>query len=294
MESILQRLQNGEILAADGGMATMLFERGCKPGDCPDAYNITHPEIVEEIARLYFEAGAEILQTNTFGSSTLKLAEYDLEDRIEEINEKAVAFVRKAVSGGAYISGSCGPTGKVLEPYGDASPEAVYASFEPQMRGLINGGVDLICVETMMCLREASLAIKAAKSISSDIPVMATMVFNKGPKGFYTLMGDDVAAAAAGLQEAGADIVGSNCNNGIEIMVEIGREYKKHTALPIIIQPNAGIPELRDLETHYPETPEFFAEHLGDMIDAGVSIIGGCCGTNPDHIRVIRQAIDSR
>jgi len=294
MKSILERIKNGEILVGDGAMGTMLFQRGLKPGDCPEAMNLTHPEVLEEIALLYVEAGAHIVQTNTFGGSPMKLSQYSLQDKTEEIIKKAVEAVRKVVGDKAYVSGSCGPSAKILKPYGDAEPEELYNGFLRQMQAFIEAGVDVICIETMTDLHEATLAIKAAKSASTQTPVMATMTFDETPRGFYTIMGTTIEKAAKGLKEAGADIIGSNCGNGIENMIKIAREFKKVTDLPILIQSNAGQPQIKGDEIFYDETPSFFAEKSKELIEIGVSIIGGCCGTTPEHIRAIRKVVDTQ
>jgi len=293
MKKLLERLKNGEILVADGAMGTMLMERGLKPGEPPESFNLTRLDVIEEIARLYLDAGADIIQTNTFGASPLKLALYSLEDKTEEINRNAVLAVKEVVGDHAYISASCGPSGRLLKPYGDTEPEAVYNSFERQMDALISAGVDIICIETTVDLTEATLVIKAAKTASPATPVMATMTFDPTPRGFYTVMGVTIEDAAKGLEEAGADIVGSNCGNGIENMVRIAREFREYSSLPLIIQSNAGIPEIRGNTTVYPEAPEFMAEKAKELVLSGVSIIGGCCGTTPDHIRAIRKMVES-
>lgn len=299
MKTILERLKGGEILVADGAMGTMLLEKGLQPGECPESLNLTKPEILEEIALLYFNAGATIIQTNTFGASPMKLSGYGLEEKTEEINRSAVRIVRKVVGNRAYISGSCGPSGMILKPYGDAEPDLLYRGFERQIKALVSAGVDIICVETMTDLHEALLAVKAAKTISPQTPVMATMTFEKTSRGFFTIMGVSINEAAHALQKAGANIIGSNCGNGMENMIEIAREFKKITlqlrsgqaSLPIVIQSNAGQPEIKDGLLSYPEAPEFFAEKTQELIDAGVAIIGGCCGTTPEYIRAIKKAI---
>ena len=292
MKSILDRIKNGEILVSDGAMGTMLFQRGLKPGEPPESVNLKNPEMLEEIALSYLDAGAVIIQTNTFGASPLKLSDYGLESKTEEINRIAVERVKKVVGNNAYISGSCGPSGKLLKPYGDTEPDNIYQSFKRQMKSLINVGVDLICIETMMDLNEAILALKAARPISKEIPIIATMTFNETPRGFFTIMGNDIKTVAEKLEKNGADIIGSNCGNGIENMIKIACEFKKHTSLPIIIQSNAGIPEMKEGKLIYSETPEFFGEKTKELIKAGVSIIGGCCGTTPEHIKVIRKIVD--
>ena len=293
MKPILERLKGGEVLVSDGAMGTMLFQRGLKPGECPELFNLTHPEIPEEIASMYFQAGADIVHTNTFGGSRLKLSNYQLEAKTKEINRKAVEAVKKAVDKKAYISASCGPSGEMLKPYGNVEKETVYNSFLEQISALIESGVDLICIETMTDLQEAVLAIKAAKSVSPLIPVMATMTFDKIPKGYYTIMGISIEKAVEGLTDSGADIIGSNCGHGIDNMIEIAKHIKKISDKPIMIQSNAGLPENKGSELVYPESPSYFAEKTVELIEAGVSIIGGCCGTTPEHISAIRKVVSS-
>ncbi|MCK4835404.1 MAG: homocysteine S-methyltransferase family protein, partial [Candidatus Aminicenantes bacterium] len=208
-----------------------------------------------------------------------------------EINRNAVRAVRDVIGQKAYISASCGPSGKILKPYGDIEPEALYDNFYRQLKVVIHEGVDIVCVETMTDIQEAVLAVRAARAISADIPVMATMTFDSTSKGFFTIMGVNIQQAINQLSDAGADIIGSNCGNGIEKMILIAREFSQHTELPLLIQSNAGLPELKSNVPVYPETPEFMAEKSKDLLAAGVSIIGGCCGTTPDHIRAIRTAL---
>jgi len=293
MASLIDRIKQGEILLADGAMGSLLMARGLAPGASPESFNLTSIEILEDIASLYLQAGAEIIHTNTFGGSPLKLASYSLEDKTEEINRNAVLAVRKAVGNNAYISASCGPSGQILKPYGNVEPDDLYDSFYRQLKALIDAGIDLICIETMTDINESLLALKAARSISSSIPVMATMTFDKLPRGFYTIMGVDVESAARELEKNGANIVGSNCGNGIENMILIAKEFKKVSQLPLLIQANAGIPELKGTVPVYPESPEFMAEKAKELITAGVSVIGGCCGTTPDHILALHSMIES-
>ena len=293
MKDLLERIKKGEILVADGAIGTMLMERGLDPGEPPESFNLKHPEVLEEIANLYLDAGADIIQTNTFGASPLRLSLYSLENKTEEINRNAVLAVRKAVENSAYISASCGPSGKLLRPYGDTEPEEVYSSYKRQIEILISADVDILCIETMTDLTEASLAIKAAKEVLPSTPIMASMTFDPTPKGFYTVMGVNIEMAASELEKAGADIIGSNCGNGIENMVRIASEFKQKSNLPLIIQSNAGLPEIKGDTTIYPETPEFMAEKAKELVSIGVSIIGGCCGTTPEHIRKIVETIRS-
>jgi 5-methyltetrahydrofolate--homocysteine methyltransferase len=287
MEPLLSALRRGTPLVGDGAIGTMLMDRGLEVGDCFEAFNIERPEALEEIADLYLEAGAEILTSNTFGGSPLKLRAYSLEGETERINRAGVELLRARAAGRAYVAGDVGPTGAILKPYGDADEVEVGAAFERQIEALAAAGADLIIIETMMDLREAALAVRAAKRVAPELPVLATMTFDQTPRGFYSVMGSSVQQAAAGLQEAGADAVGSNCGNGIEKMVAIAREFAKHSALPLVIQSNAGLPENRDGRVVYPETPESMAEGARALVRSGVALIGGCCGTTPEHIRAI-------
>ncbi len=292
MESFLQRLQNGEVLVSDGAMGTMLLQHGLPPGRCPELMNLERPEVVEDIARSYADAGADIVHTNTFGGSPLKLADYGLEEKCGELNRTAVAATRQGVGERVYISASFGPSGRILQPYGDTDLDTLRRSTERQMQALLDGGVDLVCVETMTDLQEATLAVETAKALSPQIPVIATMTFDPTPRGFFTVMGVSIGQAAEALEAAGADVIGSNCGNGMEKMVRIAGEFRKETALPVIIQSNAGQPEIRAGQVIYPETPEFFEGKVMELLAAGVAVIGGCCGTTPDYTRAIRRAVD--
>jgi 5-methyltetrahydrofolate--homocysteine methyltransferase len=292
MAVLLDRLSNGEVLVCDGAMGTLLMERGLRPGDCPERWNLDRPEVLSEIARCYAEAGADIVSTNTFGGSPLKLAQYGLESQTEKINACAVQAVRDAVGRNIMVAGSCGPSGRLLKPYGDTDPDEVYESFIRQICALLDEGVDAIIVETMTDLTEAVLAVKAARSLPKTVPVMATMTFDDTPRGFYTVMGATVEQAVKGLGEAGADLLGSNCGNGIDNMVRIAAEFRKHTSKPLLIQSNAGLPQIVDGRVIYAETPEFMAERVPALLDLKVNVIGGCCGTTPVHIAAIRQRVD--
>ena len=286
------RVEAGETLCGDAAWGTQLMARGLKPGDNFEALNLDRPEVLAEIAASYIEAGAELITTNTFGGSPLNLASHGLEEKTEDINRAAVKAIQTEVEGRALISGSVGPTGKILTPYGDTEPEVIAEGFRRQIGALIEAGADLICIETMMDLEEARLAVETARRRSPSVPIVATMTFNATPRGFFTTMGTTVEQACRILVDAGADLVGSNCGNGIDAMVDLAREFAAHTTVPIAIQSNAGIPEDRGGELHYPEGPEDMAVRVGELMDLGVAVIGGCCGTGPDHIRAIRTAID--
>jgi 5-methyltetrahydrofolate--homocysteine methyltransferase len=292
VKDLLDRLTAGETLCGDGAWGTQLMARGLRPGDSPEALNLSRPEVLAEVAGFYVEAGAQLITTNTFGGSSLNLETHGLADRTEEINHAAVEAIREVTNDRALISGSVGPTGKILTPYGDTEPAAVSAAFDRQIGALLDAGADLICIETMMDPEEARLAVAAARKRSPTIPVIATMTFNATPRGFFTTMGTTVEQACRVLVDAGADLVGSNCGNGIDAMVELARDFAGHATVPVVIQSNAGLPENLGDELVYPETPDYMAARVDQLMELGVAIIGGCCGTGPDHIRAFRHAID--
>ena len=292
MQKILDRIKKGEILLADGAMGTMLFERGLKPGNCPEIFNLNNIEVLKEIAQLYLDSGADIIQTNTFGASPLKLVSYKLENRTEEINRNAIIAVKSVVKDKAYISASLGPSGKLLEPYGEISKEKMYENFCTQLKTIIEEGVDIIFIETMSDINEAKIALQAAKDINNKITVSVSMVFDKTERGYFTFMGVGIQKAVDELIKAGADVIGSNCGYGIFEMVEIAKEFRKCTDFPLIIQSNAGIPKLENDKLIFPESPEFMAGYIKELIGLKCNIIGGCCGTTPKYTKIFRKVID--
>jgi 5-methyltetrahydrofolate--homocysteine methyltransferase len=223
----------------------------------------------------------------------MKLAEYGLDDKAEEINRAGVSIVKNVIADNAYVYGSCGPSGKILQPFGDGDPDEMQRGFERQIQAMVSAHVDVIFIETMTDLNEALLALKAAKTVAPGMAVVACMTYEATPKGFYTIMGNSLTDCAAGLEAAGADVIGSNCGNGLDKMIEIAIELKKVAQVPLVIQSNAGLPHNQDGHLVYPETPDIFADKVSDLIDAGVSIVGGCCGTTPETIKAMRQTLDS-
>lgn len=291
MRDIRARIAAGDVIVGDGGWGTMLIARGLKPGVPPESWNLERPAAVEEIARLYVDAGADFVTTNTFGGSPARLRAYGLEDRAAAINRAAVEAARRGAGDRAYVAASVGPSGQVLKPYGNADPDDLAASFASQIVALAGAGADLFVIETMTDLTEARLAVTAARREAPGLPIIATMTFDRTRRGFFTVMGVSIAQAVAGLTDAGADIVGSNCGNGVAAMLAIAREMRTHTAAPLAIQANAGLPASRGGELVYPESPEFFATWAPALVEAGVGVIGGCCGTTPDHVRALRDAV---
>jgi 5-methyltetrahydrofolate--homocysteine methyltransferase len=293
MRGLRDRLDAGDVLVGDGAWGTMLMARGLRPGDAPEAFTLAHPDVIEAVAHLYVEAGADLVTTNTFGGSPLRLRSFGLDEHAEAINRAAVEVLRRAVGGRALVSASIGPSGHLLEPYGGVTAADAAASFARQARALAGAGVDVFCVETMTDVEEARLAVEAARAAAPGVPIIATMTFERTRRGFFTIMGVSVARAAEVLTAAGADVIGSNCGNGIDEMVDLARAFREVTRAPLAIQANAGRPVSRDGTLVYPETPEQFAAAVPALLEAGVRIVGGCCGTTPAHVRAIRAAVDA-
>jgi 5-methyltetrahydrofolate--homocysteine methyltransferase len=291
--TILDRLAKGDVLISDGATGSYLQQHGLEDGD-PEEWNATHPEVVQSMAKAYFEAGSDMVLTNTFGGTALRQAHYGFQDRIPEFNQLAAKHARSQAPEGHFVVGSVGPTGVVIDdPLSDdpVSDEQVYEAFKEQIIALAQGGVDAINIETMIDVREAKLAIKAVKD-HTDLIISSTMFFDKGPRGFFTMMGTRPEDAVNELHEAGADIVGANCGNGIDVMVELARELRAATNRYLLIHSNAGIPAMIGGKIIYPETPDYMSERFKVMVEeVGINIIGGCCGTTPDHIRLLSKVI---
>ena len=288
--TIIERLARGDVLISDGATGTYLQARGLEPGGCPEELNAGRPELVRGMAAAYFEAGSDMVLTNSFGGNRFMLKKYGYGDRVWELNRLAAEHARSAAPPGGYVVGSVGPSGEFLEPLGEVTETEMLEAFVEQVTALEAGGADAVVVETMTALEEATLALRAVKE-NTNLTAMATMVFDKGPRGFFTMMGVTPARAAAELASAGADVVGSNCGNGIEGMLAVAQEMRRATDGHMLIHSNAGLPELRNGEVVYPEGPDWMAERFQALVEAGVSIVGGCCGTTPDHIRALSSRL---
>ena len=288
--SILDRLAQGDLLITDGGTGTYLQAHGLEPGACSEELNISLPEVVKGMARDYFDAGSDLVLTNSFGANRFMLAKYGYRDRVGELNRMAAQHARSQAPPGHFVVGSIGPTGEFLEPLGEVGEAEMLDAFVEQVTALEEGGADAVVIETMSAVEEVVLAVKAAKE-NTNLAVMATMVFDKGPRGFFTMMGVTPERAVKELLEAGVDVTGTNCGNGIDVMIELTREMRQSTGGYLMVQSNAGIPRLQEGEIVYPETPEFMAERFKILAEIGVNIIGGCCGTGPDHIRALAAAL---
>ena len=285
--TLLERLSQGDFLISDGATGTYLQQHGLEPGGCPEEFNATHPEVVRGMAKAYFDAGSELVLTNSFGGSSFMQKKYGFGDRVSEFDRLAAEHARSQAPAGCYVLGSVGPTGEFLEPLGEVSESEMYDAFVEQITALEEGGADGVVIETMTAVEESAVAIKAARE-NTGLTVIATMTFDKGPRGFFTMMGVTPERGVKELQDAGADIVGANCGNGIDVMVELARELRSATDGYLLIHSNAGIPAIKGGQIVYPETPAYMAERFETLVrDVGVNIVGGCCGTEPDHIRAL-------
>ncbi|OQY00980.1 MAG: methionine synthase [Bacteroidetes bacterium 4572_117] len=293
MKKLLDKLKEGQVLLSDGAWGTMLFEKGLTAGECPELWNITNRDKVFEIAQSYIKAGADIIETNSFGSSGIKLELFDLADRAEEINIKAAEISRDAAGNDHYVFGSIGPSGKILM-MGDVTEEQLYKTFSRQSAALEKGGADAIIIETITALDEAMIAIRAAKE-NTGLPVVCTFTFDKTVNNdFRTMMGVSPTEMTENLINSGVDIIGTNCGNGFDGMLEIVKEIRQTNAtIPLMVQANAGLPQLINGQSVFPESPDEMAAKLPLLIDLGVNTIGGCCGTTPKHIAKFAEVINN-
>ena len=295
---VLDRVRSGELLVFDGGYGTMLFAAGLLNGACPELWNDTHADVVAGIHKGYFDAGSDIVETNTFGGTRLKLDEYQIGDRTRELNVKGAQVARKVAPGQGYVAGSIGPTSRLPLDYAlDAgvTDEEYEATFREQAEGLAEGGVDLFAVETMMFPQEATAAVRACKAVA-DLPVMATMFFQYEElhDRDRTMWGETAADVAKSLLGAGADIVGMNCGRGPDRAITIIREMRAVTDAPLIAYPNAGLPVTTGDSVTYELGPEEMARDYPALLDVGCNIVGACCGSNPEHIRLISEVVRNR
>jgi len=287
-EEIKKQLDKKPLLI-DGAMGTMLQKYGLKQGECSEEWNISHPQVVQNIHQEYIKAGADIILTNTFGANRIKLSNFGIENDTLKINELAVNIAKEAINKERslekriFIAASIGPTGKILEPYGDLKVSEVYKNYKEQAVILEKAGVELIILETFYDLEEIKAALKAVKE-NTNLMVIASMTFDKNLK---TIYGVDPEREVMVLEGEGADGVGANCGAGPEVLYKVLKIMKEVSQTYLIVEPNAGIPEFVNGKVVYPASPKVMADYTEKFIKLGLNLIGGCCGTTPLHIKAM-------
>jgi len=284
--SPVERLAAGETLIADGAMGTLLIAKGLEPGASPEEWNAVHPQQVADVHRAYIAAGSQIVLTNTFGGSRIRLARAGLADRMEEFNRAAAALALEAAAGRAYVAGDIGPCGEMMEPMGSLTYAEAVENFQQQARALAGSGVDLLWVETMMDLNEARAAVEGAKQ-AADLPVFCSMSFGPGGR---TIMGTTAAQALDALRSLGPAAFGANCGEGLEVMDAV-LDQLPDPGIPLIAKPNAGLPRMAGDKAVYDVGPEEFAVRIAALVERGAHVVGACCGSRPEFIAAIAQAI---
>jgi len=295
MKKLLHEVLMQRRLVCDGAMGTQLMLAGLANGDCGEAWNLSHPERVLTIQSNYVAAGADCLITNTFGGSRLMLKRHGHVDDLKTINQAGARIAREAFGDRpGFVLGDLGPLGAILEPYGDLPHADAHAAYEEQARALVEGGVDAIIIETQTSLEELGVAIDAAKTAGAP-SIIASLAYDlSADKTFYvTMMGVMPEQAAAFVQERGANIVALNCGTGMDMAgaAMVAKQYRSGCKLPVMVQPNAGLPVLENMKAVYKQLPADMALGVPSALDAGANIIGSCCGSTPDHTRAIRQVV---
>jgi len=283
---------DSKIILFDGGMGSEIFKRGIRPGKLPDTLNIENSDVIYEIHKAYYDAGADMCQSNTFGASYLNLQIYKLENQIEEINTRALDIIKKACPPNHLVVADIGPSGEFRPPVGKATPDQWVSSFTKQAN-ILEDGVDLWHIETMSDIEEMVAAIEAIKSISKK-PIISSMTYKQTKRGFFTIMGDSLKKCVQIQENANVDVIGANCTLGSDEMVHLIKELKNLTDRPISAKPNAGQPRIdSNNRAHYDQPIKDFVSDIREIIQLGAKVVGGCCGTSPDTIREIRKVIDS-
>jgi len=291
MHELIERLVKDGVVVTDGAWGTQLQQRGLKPGQSPESMNISAPHVVEEVPSLYVQAGSRIVLTNTFGCNRYVQDKMGMAEKVSEMNRAGVEISKRAARDNACVFASMGPTGKLLLMKQVRESDLVEA-FEEQAMAINDAGADAIVVETMMDIKEALIAIAAAKQ--TRLPVVGCMVFDAGKNKDRTMMGDTPEQVVEQFEKADVDVIGTNCGQGIEGFIPICKRMRAATDLPLWMKPNAGIPKMVDGEMVYTTTPEEFTAYVPALIEAGASFIGGCCGSDPDFIRAIRDKVNNQ
>jgi methionine synthase I (cobalamin-dependent) len=292
VNAFAERLRRRETTLLDGGLGSLLIARGLAGGEAPESWVLSRPDDVRRAHGDYVGAGSDAVHTATFGANAIRLARYSLADRCEELNAEAVRLARE--SGARFVLADVGPTGEYLPPVGTGDRRSWKEAFVRQGRALAAAVPDAFHVETMTDLREALIALEALKENAPSLPAMVSLTFEKKKRGFFTIMGDALAGALRSLAEAGADAVGANCTLASADMRLLAEEARAAVDLPLVIQPNAGAPEMQSGTVFYSQAPEAFAEEMAQVASLGVELVGGCCGTDPRFIRALGDLLDSK
>ncbi len=293
MKDTILDLIKKRTVVLDGGMGTELMKHGFSQGECPEKWNIEKPDVIKSIHQSYFEAGSDAVLTNSFGGSKLKLSSYGLEDLCYELNRQAGLLANEVKPDGKFVAGSMGPTGKFLEPQGEYKEEAFEDAYGVQANGLSDGQVDFILIETQYDLKEALCALRAVRK-NASCPVFVTMTFETYPRGFFTMMGNSVSQCVQSLIEENVPVLGANCTLDSEDMAELIKSMRASTSLPLIAQANAGKATMSSQgDVSYSQGIENYVKYVSQILNNGANIIGGCCGTDPEYIRGIKQILTS-
>jgi len=288
MHNLIESLIESGPVVTDGSWGTQMHKRGLESGECPDSWNLSHPDQVLEVARQYVDAGSRIILTNTFGASRLSLDKYKLGDRAEEINTAGVEISKNAAGERACVFASIGPSGKMLITQ-ETTEDELQSCFEEQADAQARAGADGIIIETMIDIGEARIAAIAAKQ--TGLPVIVSMVYDSGENKDHTMMGNTPEDVVEAITKIGVDGIGANCGQGIEAFLPICKRLRQATDLPIWIKPNAGLPEIVDDKTVFRTTAREFVSYVPDLIHAGANFVGGCCGSDQEFVKAIRETV---
>lgn len=292
-DTILELIKKRTVFL-DGGMGTELMKHGFSQGECPEKWNIEKPDVLKSIHRSYFEAGADVVLTNSFGGSKLKLSSYGLDEKCYELNRQAGLLANEVKPENKFVAGSMGPTGKFLWPQGDYTEGEFEDAYGVQAKGLADGQVDFILIETQYDIKEALCALRAARK-NASCPVFVTMTFETYPRGFFTMMGNSVSQCITDLEEENVPVIGANCSLDSKDMAELIKLMRESTSLPLIAQANAGKATLSsEGEVSYSQGIENYVEFVHQIVNNGANLIGGCCGTDPEYIGRITQILTSK
>ncbi len=290
MKTGILELAGTRTVIFDGAMGTMLMASGLQAGEVPERLNIDRPGQIMEIHRLYYEAGADVVHTNTFGGNPIKLADTGLAGQVSLLNREAARIASGVRPAGKYVAGDIGPTGKMMAPLGEVPREHMEDAFRIQAEALLEGGVDFISIETMFSLDEALAAVTGARRAGAGIIAAAT-TYQRTKRGFFTVMGESPARCASAFKDAGVDVIATNCTLGSGEMIALTRELRASFEGPLLVQPNAGKPVTRKGETSYEQEPDEFTRDCLAIAEAGAGMLGGCCGTDDRFIRALAKAV---